>query len=362
MRLQFKWFNLATLHLDDEEGNPVDGTSLEVLTVHLSWGLTGEIYETIYEAARVNAKIPLILLPPDCAICCSIRRGEAFDRETGSLNPIKFRTPPAPFKHPVTRLIVDIPHIPYMQQIGRMENEQIGEQYLYSLNRSIEFWESMYKESFFILDNRGLLSVPNPISRFCISLEPGASPGKLQRKVSGLRLTINRDLDGVLKRTAEYHANSKSSTWLTAECIESLVRIYQRGCLRDKAETQEHDRLSFWSFELRDANSDELLATSIGYACGSNFHDVTAATFVRDKRSLGKLLLELERLLLMRCGFKLWYLGMELDYMKTLKGFVMKPGDFFSVWNSNRTIGVPQDLLADKALEGDLLVGDWLFV
>jgi hypothetical protein len=88
------------------------------------------------------------------------------------------------------------------------------------------------------------------------------------------------------------------------------------------------------AFTLVDETTAEILAASLGYALGENFHDFSAATFVKDERSLGRSLLRLQRRALSQAGFKLWYLGFEIPYMQELNGRGVDRAEFFDKWKS----------------------------
>ena len=195
---------------------------------------------------------------------------------------------------------------------------------LLTRNFSVQFWEKLFYDSFFTLPHGNFILIPNPILRFCLDISQHQSRHKkLKRFRKTFSFRVNYNFESSLRAVAEYH--SQTSTWLDEACIRNILEL------------QKSSKIQFFSFEVFDNQTGELAAVSVGFACGSNFHDITAATFHRDKRSLGKLLLHLQREILNKCGFRLWYLGFKISYMEEIVGgFEISRDNFFEKWMTNR--------------------------
>lgn len=66
----------------------------------------------------------------------------------------------------------------------------------------------------------------------------------------------------------------------------------------------------------------KLAAVTAGMSAGSNFHDYSMCTFVRDSRCLGHVLTKTVADLLQKCGFDLWYWGYKGEYMAQYDQYV----------------------------------------
>ena len=66
----------------------------------------------------------------------------------------------------------------------------------------------------------------------------------------------------------------------------------------------------------------QLAAVTAGMSAGSNFHDYSMCTFVRDSRCLGHVLTKTVADLLQKCDFDLWYWGYKGEYMSQYDQYV----------------------------------------
>jgi Leucyl/phenylalanyl-tRNA protein transferase len=235
--------------------------------------------------------------------------------------------------------IVSSCHFPYLDKICIDSRDDF--MFLFSqADVELEFHDLVYllKQSFFWLDSRNIWSLPNPLYRFCANLDSSGRNKKLKRLMSQgtVEFRVNHDFEKELRYTAEHHSLQKGSSWLTECEIAAILRIFRMNC---DPLCISYDQISFISFSLYRKSDEKLLATSIGYGFGRNFHDITAATLEDSEWSFGRSLLRLEREFLNQNGYKLWYLGFEIDYMKELihgkDGNLFDRREFLDRWKLN---------------------------
>ncbi|KAF4670449.1 hypothetical protein FOL47_002037 [Perkinsus chesapeaki] len=151
-----------------------------------------------------------------------------------------------------------------------------------------------------------------------------------------LKLPRNPDLVNIV--CALYHEKVNQGTWLDDRCLDALLAI------RDDPGSSDHLRFIAW--ELRDAETGNIAALSMGFILGSVFHDFTASTPIRDHRSAGRLLLRVEGHMLSLIGVKLWYLGFPMPYMReTLDDFggrCVPRSEFVQIWQDLAYAPLPE--------------------
>mmetsp|Transcript_94454 Transcript_94454/g.243963 ORF Transcript_94454/g.243963 Transcript_94454/m.243963 type:complete len:228 (+) Transcript_94454:60-743(+) len=112
-------------------------------------------------------------------------------------------------------------------------------------------------------------------------------------------------VQNIQKRT---YTSSKGDCWLSDE----LARAYQ--AVSNVSSEWRRGTATFHSIELWHTATGELVAGEIGYTCGSVYSSCTGFTQKDEYPGSGGVQLAALGRWLVRCGFEVWDLGMELDY------------------------------------------------
>lgn len=253
-----------------------------------------------------------------------------------------------------------------------------------------KFLASIFWNALFILphDNSPISSCPNCEKRFCIDLE-GRVPnpetwisGKKMKKflTKEFELELTNDFGDLLMKAGHLHNKIKKGTWIIPSFVTTLQRIAKDPSapvqmlafvLREKRETTNNDDDDDEKNTTETRNGDDdhdhlkvakktsspkgkVVAATFGFACGNTFHDYTMATFVQDNRSCGSIVTKLSGYILQKAGVKLWYWGMQVEYMKEYLGkygaVEFSKNEFYEKWNKYR--GIPLEKpLRDAAVD-----------
>eukprot|EP00382_Lankesteria_abbotti_P004135 CAMPEP_0113846486 /NCGR_PEP_ID=MMETSP0372-20130328/1333_1 /TAXON_ID=340204 /ORGANISM="Lankesteria abbotti" /LENGTH=137 /DNA_ID=CAMNT_0000815633 /DNA_START=477 /DNA_END=890 /DNA_ORIENTATION=+ /assembly_acc=CAM_ASM_000359 len=88
-----------------------------------------------------------------------------------------------------------------------------------------------------------------------------------------------------------------------------------------------------YSFELWCPLTGDLCAVVFSYCIGHVASDFSAVTLRRDKFSCGSLLTKAVGDIFQKCGLKLWYWGLEVDYMTLqYEGSNIPSDKFYDLW------------------------------
>lgn len=213
------------------------------------------------------------------------------------------------------------------------------------------FAEQCYSQALFTLPNMvrsnpALCLLANPEERYCIDLTKQVNWARGQKmrlkRRQAFRLSIDRDFEGSLGKLREFHRDFNNGTWFDDKLFALIVRAHQSNALSSEDSSASSSRTSVSRkvkhhvFELWDAETDQLLAVTAGFACGKAYHDYSMACFVRDKRSAGHVLSKTVAHLLRASGFEMWYWGFKNDYMNYYDkygGRKINRGEFFDMWS-----------------------------
>ena len=219
-------------------------------------------------------------------------------------------------------------HLPFIQKIAA----SVPGEFLVTSDWDVGFWNELLSFSFFTLPMTGqkLVLLPCPDERYCvIDLADGPERSRKSKRFDDqFDIRVNHDFKHSLETAAEWH-RLHNGTWLSPFCVKNLLALSE----------SQYSTIRMVSFEAWEKSSGKLAAVSLGYSCGLNFHDFTACTIIRDKRSIGTILLHKQRQLLVSAGCQLWYLGFKIPYMKILNGSELDSGTFFDKWNDGRKHG-----------------------
>jgi len=203
--------------------------------------------------------------------------------------------------------------------------------------------ELFYNALFFLPGchhDQSIAVLPNGLHRVCIDLRNPINWFKNKKKSKKMRefkLFIKKNFKEELLEAASIHHEEKGMTWLSPDLIDQLCSI--------SSQQQPHRKIELFCFQLVEKTSGKTAACTFGFGCGRAFHDYTMCTFQRDDRSCGTLLSKIVGRILQTMGYKLWYWGNLVEYMKQYAvhyGLCEIPRpEFYRIWNSLRAQQVP---------------------
>ncbi len=177
------------------------------------------------------------------------------------------------------------------------------------------FWSRLLRLGLFALpsDRSGIVAIPNPRARFCIDLSVETTYSRRFTRlylsaVDGFDFRVHPNdesrLTDSLHLCRAWHKSHSGSTWITDSFMSSILQLI--------------GDFQFVVFELIDRSTGDVAAVSIGFGSADFFMDFTACTPLRDSRSAGKILMRRECDWLQSAGYRLWYLGFQLQCMRDL--------------------------------------------
>jgi len=168
------------------------------------------------------------------------------------------------------------------------------------------------------------------------TLEPGSvHVGRKSRKYAPrYRLSVDEAFHDVVRMTQEHtFTHHPGDNWLSTELAEMYAAV---GRLPKAARMG----VTFHSVELWHRASGKLVAGEIGYTVGSIYSSATGFALKRDFRGVGTLQLQALGRWLLRCGFKIWDMGMELEYKIDLGGRLQPRESWVACCRSHRSTEV----------------------
>ncbi|KAG6578048.1 leu phe-trna protein transferase [Phytophthora cinnamomi] len=148
---------------------------------------------------------------------------------------------------------------------------------------------------------------------------PEHVPKVVRKRAKKFKLVLNRDFDGVVAGCHEKHG----IPWLYPPIVESFKTLFQAG--DDGIELFPGRRVRFFTVELYDVATDALVAGELGYTVGSVY---TSLTGFSKANGAGTVQLHALSKLLYLAGFKMWDLGMSMDYKMGLGAKDLERDDF----------------------------------
>ncbi|KAF4663808.1 Delta 8 Fatty Acid Desaturase [Perkinsus olseni] len=241
-----------------------------------------------------------------------------------------------------TRLYFGRDHLKLCDEALKLLLVHVPGEYLWSDTWSYRFWRGMFSLGLFALPHKETILIPHPRERYCVDLPSNPEAwvrGKKMRKYgNSFQLSVNMDFEMDLTLCALYHEKVNQGTWLDDRCLDVLLMMRE-----DPGGPQD---LRFVAWELRDVATGNIAALSMGFILGSVFHDFTASTPIRDHRSAGRILLQVEGHMLTLLGVKLWYLGFPMPYMREtlddLGGRCVPRAEFIAKWHEFSRTPLPR--------------------
>ncbi|KAE9230291.1 hypothetical protein PF005_g3539 [Phytophthora fragariae] len=157
-------------------------------------------------------------------------------------------------------------------------------------------------------------------------MQPEHVPKAVRKRAKKNKLVLNRDFDGVVAGCHEKHG----IPWLYPPIVESFKTLFQAG--DNGVELFPGRRVRFFTVEIYDVTTDSLVAGELGYTVGSVYTSLTGFRF------------------------KMWDLGMSMDYKMGLGAKDLERDDFLEQLYKFR----PQEALMkldESKKEGDIRQG-----
>ncbi|OWZ19406.1 hypothetical protein PHMEG_0006366 [Phytophthora megakarya] len=176
---------------------------------------------------------------------------------------------------------------------------------------------------------------------------PEHVPKIVRKRAKKFKFVLNRDFDAVVEGCHEKHG----IPWLYPPIVESFKTLFQAG--DDGVELYPGIKVRFFTVELYDVATDTIVAGELGYTVGSVY---TSLTGFSRANGAGTVQLHALSKFLYLAGFKVWDLGMSMDYKMSLGAKDLDRDDFLEhlyKWRSHETLMK----LEESKNEGDVLVG-----
>ncbi|KAK1935118.1 Leucyl/phenylalanyl-tRNA--protein transferase [Phytophthora citrophthora] len=176
---------------------------------------------------------------------------------------------------------------------------------------------------------------------------PQHVPKIVRKKAKKFKFVLNRDFSGVVEGCHEKHG----IPWLYPPIVEGFKTLFQAG--DDGVELYPGSKVRFITVELYDEATDKLVAGELGYTVGSVY---TSLTGFSRANGAGTVQLHALSKFLYLAGFKLWDLGMSMDYKMSLGAKDFERDDFLEELYKWR----PHEVLMkldESRNEGDVRVG-----
>eukprot|EP00298_Acanthocystis_sp_HF-20_P011795 c19573_g1_i1.p1 GENE.c19573_g1_i1~~c19573_g1_i1.p1 ORF type:complete len:386 (+),score=132.00 c19573_g1_i1:56-1159(+) len=188
----------------------------------------------------------------------------------------------------------------------------------------------IFKYALFPLPSESGQYIPiiNPVNRYCIDLRENVnwrSSKKVKKYSKEFKISVNYNFKSAFEAASKFHKQYHRSTWIT----NSLIDFFSEMANDPNCPIKQR------AFELWDKDNN-LVAVVLGFGLGCVWHDYTMCAFLRDQRSCGSILTKTVGDLLQKCGYKIWYWGLKVDYMAEYDG---KGGryfdrqEFWDVWS-----------------------------
>lgn len=137
---------------------------------------------------------------------------------------------------------------------------------------------------------------------------------KSRRRARGFHLSVDRAWADVVRGIQEHtYTHDSGDCWLT----DTLASTYESV---NSLSTALRHGVAFHSIELWHTETDKLVAGEIGFTCGSVYSSVTGFAMKEEHPGVGGVQLIALGRWLAHSGFRLWDLGMELNYKLELGG------------------------------------------
>ncbi|KAL4161451.1 hypothetical protein PRNP1_002005 [Phytophthora ramorum] len=184
--------------------------------------------------------------------------------------------------------------------------------------------------------------------RCVLLLKPNApehAPKIVRKKAKKFKFVLNRDFDGVVAGCHEKHG----IPWLYPPIVQSFKTLFEAGS--DGMELYPGKKVRFFTVEMYDMATDTLVAGELGYTVGSVY---TSLTGFSKANGAGTVQLHALSKFLYLAGFKMWDLGMSMDYKMSLGARDLERDDFLEQLYKWR----PREVLMQlDEKEGDVRAG-----
>lgn len=201
---------------------------------------------------------------------------------------------------------------------------------------------------FLPMGGMGLL-LPKLHERRCLLEPANVHVGRKTRRRAkgGFHLTVGMSWERVVKGIQDYTFTEEAGDcWLSDELAAAWLAV-------NKLDAKRRCGVMFHSVELWHTATQELVAGEIGYTCGAIYSSCTGFTLKDRHAGAGSVQLACLGRWLQKSGFRLWDLGMELDYKIELGGRSVSRTEWVKRSRELRLVQAelvsPADAVADSA-------------
>ncbi|CAH0480395.1 unnamed protein product [Peronospora belbahrii] len=176
---------------------------------------------------------------------------------------------------------------------------------------------------------------------------PEHVPKIVRKRAKKYKFVLNRDFDSVVTGCHEKHG----VPWLYPSIVETFKTLYKAG--KDTIELCPGINVRLFTVELYDVATDTLVAGELGYTVGSIY---TSLTGFSRANGAGTVQLHALSKFLYLAGFKMWDLGMSMEYKMSLGAKDCERDEFLDLlyrWRHEQVLMK----LDEKMGEDDVSVG-----
>mmetsp|Transcript_78609 Transcript_78609/g.163383 ORF Transcript_78609/g.163383 Transcript_78609/m.163383 type:complete len:279 (+) Transcript_78609:177-1013(+) len=175
---------------------------------------------------------------------------------------------------------------------------------------------------------------------------------KIRKKAKGYHLTVDAAWDLVVNQIQQLtYSSEPGDCWLSDDMAYAYAAVAQvpPKWLRGGA--------TFHSVELWHTESGELVAGEIGYTCGCIYSSATGFSNKDKYSGCGTVQLAALGRWLLKLGFQIWDLGMDMDYKRDLGGNPVPRSDWIRILRSCRDRPVRLTSPPDEEQSASALLG-----